>query len=88
MNDTSISFGLAEDGKLVPHTLKVVFSVALIAVAVVSEIGTILAMVTFLKTQSLRTSTNNYMTSMAAFDLLLVTTNWPLYLNERVSVVG
>ena len=88
MNNSSISFGHPEDSIIVPYTLKAVFSVALVVVVVVSEIGNVLVIVNFFKTQSLRTSTNYYITSMAASDLLLVTTNWPLYLSERLSVFG
>ena len=45
-------------------------------------IGNILVIAAFLKTRSLRTSTNYYIVNMAVSDLICACFNWPLYATE------
>ena len=87
MNNSTVSFDHREERMLVPYAFKAVFSVAVSAVALLSVFGNVLAIITFLKTQNLRTSTNYYITSMAVSDLLYVATQWPLFVRSRHSVL-
>lgn len=84
-NSTDFSL-LREDVWLLPYQFKVAFFAALLTVALISILGNVLVIIAFLKTRSLRTSTNFYITSMAASDLLFVITNWTLYSRDRPSV--
>ena len=70
----------------VPYVFRAVFFVAITFFALVSVIGNVLEIITFLTTKHLRTSTNYYITSMAVSDLLYVVTNWRLYSNSRHTV--
>ena len=89
MNNSTISF--RHDTQilfLVPYAFKVSLSVAISIVALLSVLGNILVIITFVKTQKLRTSPNYYITSMAVSDLLFVVTEWPLFSRSRYSVFG
>ena len=70
----------------VPSVLRAVFFVAITVFDLVSVKGNILEIITFVKTQNLRTSTNYYITSMAVSDLLYVATHWRLYAISRYSL--
>ena len=58
------------------------FTVSLSVISAVAFIGNILVATTFIKTQSLRTSTNYFIVNMAVSDLLGPFFNWPLYASE------
>ena len=88
MNTSNVSFDHKEESLLVPYPFKVVFSVASSVVMLVSVIGNILVIMTFLKTPNLRTSTNNYITSMALSDILFVACDLVLYASSRLYVLG
>ena len=68
--------------------LKQFFSVAVSTIALLSVSANVLAVISFLKTQNLRTSTNYYITSMAVSDLVYVATQWSLFLRSGRSVLG
>ena len=70
------------------YVFKLVFFVGFSVVALVSVIGNILAITTFLKRKRLWTSTNYYITSMAVSDLLYVVTDGALYASSKHSVFG
>ena len=71
----------------VPHALKEVLFAANTLVALVSAVGNILAIITFLRIQNLQTSNNYYIIKMAISDLLYVVAKWPLYSRSRLSHV-
>ena len=87
MNNSTDSFGF-HDASLqqVPNGFRGVFFIAISVVTLVSLIGNILQIITFLKTQNLRTSTNYYITSMAVSDVFYVVTFWTMYAKSRLSV--
>lgn len=58
------------------------FTVALSVISAASSIGNAMVVITFIKTRSLRTSTNYYIVNMAVSDLLCPFFNWPLYITE------
>ena len=58
------------------------FTLALSVISAAAFIGNILVAATFIKTRSLRTSTNYYIANMAVCDLLGPVFNWPLYASE------
>ena len=58
------------------------FTLALSVISAAAFIGNILIAATFIKTRSLRTSTNYYIVNMAVSDLLGPVFNWPLYASE------
>ncbi|KAL9972302.1 hypothetical protein ACROYT_G018586 [Oculina patagonica] len=64
------------------QTVSTLFIVALSIITLAAFIGNILVIVSFLKTPSLRTSTNYYMVNMAISDLFCACFNWPLYATE------
>ena len=70
----------------VPYAFRAVFTTVLFAVALVSVTGNILEIITFLKTQNLRTSTNYYITSMAISDLFFSVSNYLVFAKSRLSV--
>ena len=70
----------------VSFAFKAVFYVAISAVTFVSLIGNTLEIITFLKTQNLRTSTNYFITSMAVSDAISVVIHWVLYSRSTYSV--
>ena len=70
------------------YAFKVVFLVAVSAVALISVIGNSLVIFSFIITQNLRKSTNYYITSMAVSDLLYVATTLALYASSRLYVLG
>ena len=86
MNSSTASLDPHDERMQVPYALRAVFSVALFAVALVSVTGNLLEVITFVKTQNLRTSTNYYITSMAVSDLLLVVSNCTLHAKSRLSM--
>ena len=87
MNNSTDSFGLHDPSiQQVPDAFRAVFFGTNSVVALVSLIGNILEIITFLKTQNLRTSTNHYITSMAVSDVLFLVSNCALYANSRHSV--
>ena len=89
MNNSTISFRQDKHIlSLAPYAFKASLSVAISVVALLSVLGNILAIITFVKTQKLRTSPNYYITSMAVSDLLFVVTEWPLFSRSRYSVFG
>ena len=87
MNNSSVSFGHHGDIAF-PYVFKTVFCVALFVVVLVSTIGNFLVIITSMRAQNLRTSTNYYITNMAVSDLLFVATRGALYGGNRVSVFG
>ena len=70
----------------ISYSFKVVFFLAISVVMLLSVFGNISVVISFLKTQNIRTSTNYYITSMAVSDVLYVTTDWTLYSSSRLSV--
>lgn len=88
MNNSTVSFHHSEHREQVSCTFKVVSSVTISAVALISSIGNILVITSFITTQNLRTSTNYYIASMTVSDFLWVATNWPIYLTSRLGGVG
>lgn len=58
------------------------FTVSLSVISAVAFIGNTLVATTFIKTQSLRTSTNYFIVNMAVSDLLGPFFSWPLYASE------
>ena len=88
MNNSTVLY--KEFAKSIPirYEFKAVFFAANTIVALVSAIGNILVITTFLRTKNLRTSTNYYITSMAVSDLLYAFTKWPLYSRSRFSLFG
>lgn len=58
------------------------FIVLMSVISIAAFIGNLLVTVVFLKTLSLRTSTNYYIVNMAISDLLCSCFNWPLYATE------
>ena len=83
MNNSTVFFDRHNDSMQVPYAFRVAFFVALLAVSLMSVIGNVLEVITFVKTQDLRTSTNYYITSMAVSDLLFVVSNSMLYAKSR-----
>ena len=73
---------------LVPYSFKVAFSVASSVAMLVSAIGNILVVTSFVKTLGLRNSTNGYITSMAVSDLLFVAVDLALYASSRLFALG
>ena len=73
---------------LVPYSFKVALSVASSVAMLVSAIGNILVITSFVKTLSLRNGTNSYITSMAVSDLLFVAVDLALYASSRLFVLG
>ena len=73
---------------LVPYSFKVVLSFVSSVAMLVSAIGNILVITSFVKTLSLRNSTNSYITSMAVSDLLFVAVDLALYASSRLFVLG
>ncbi|XP_078370285.1 neuromedin-K receptor-like [Oculina patagonica] len=65
-----------------PDVVSTLFTVLLSTVSLAAFIGNILVIVSFVKTQSLRTSTNYYIVNMAVSDLFCACFNWPLYATE------
>ena len=57
-------------------------TVLLSTVSLTAVIGNFLVIISFVKTPSLRTSTNYYIVNMAVSDLLCACFNWPLYATE------
>ena len=89
MNNSTISFGYDKDISIqTSYTFKALMSVAISFVALLSVLGNILVIITFVKAERLRTSANYYITSMAVSDLLFVATEWPLFSRSRFSVFG
>ena len=87
MNNSTDSFGLHDSSiQQVPHAFRAVFFGTISVVALISLIGNILEIITYLKTQNLRNSTNYYITSMAVSDVLLVVSGWAQYATSRLSV--
>lgn len=64
------------------NVVSTLFIVLMSVISVAAFIGNALVTVTFLKTSSLRTSTNYYIVNMAVSDLLCSCFNWPLYATE------
>ena len=88
MNNSSVPFDHHEERMLVSYAFKAVFSVAVSTIALLSVSGNVLAVISFVKTQNLRTSTNYYITSMAVSDLAsYVATQWSLIVRGRHSVL-
>lgn len=58
------------------------FTMGLSVISAVTLLGNILVVVTFIKTPSLRTSTNYFIVNMAVSDLFGPFFNWPLYASE------
>ena len=87
MNNSTDSFGLHDRSiQQVPDAFRAVFFLTISFVALVSLIGNILEIMTFLKTQNLRTSTNYCITSMAVSDLPFVFCGWAQYAKSKLSV--
>ena len=88
MNNSTDCFGRHDTSiQKVSDALRAVFFITISVVALASLIGNILEIITFLKTQNLRTSTNYYVTSMAVSDLLFVVSGWAQYAKlSRLSV--
>lgn len=91
MNHTSagtpVSDGQDENTKA-SYAFKATLSGLVIVFSLVSVIGNILVAVMFVRTQSLRTSTNYFVTSMAISDLLYGITLCTLFFSGRLSVFG
>lgn len=64
------------------ETVSAMFTTSLSVISAAAFIGNILVATTFIKTPSLRTSTNYYIVNMAVSDLLSPFFNWPLYASE------
>ena len=62
--------------------VSLMFTLALSVISVAAFIGNVLVVLTFIKTRSLRTSTNCYIVNMAVSDLLGPFFFWPLYVSE------
>ena len=88
MNNSLVLFKHYEETTSAPFAFKAVFSVVIALIALISIIGNILVVITFVGTESLRISTNYYITSMAVSDVLYVATKLPLYISSRRSVFG
>jgi len=58
------------------------FTLTLCVISIAALIGNVLVVLTFIKTPSLRISTNYYIVNMAVSDLLAALFNWPLYAAE------
>lgn len=65
-----------------PGPVATTFTVTVCVTTLAAFIGNLLVVVTFLKTPSLRTSTNYFIVNMAVSDLLLALMNWPLYMSS------
>ena len=61
-----------------PHTASVVVASSISLLSITSFAGNIMIIITFLKTPTLRTSTNYLIANMTISDLLSSATNWPL----------
>ena len=85
MNDSTVSSAHPEYSIGIPYSFKVVSFVAISVVTLLSVFGNISVVISFLKTQNLRTSTNYYITSMAVSDRLFIATGWTLYSSSGVS---
>ena len=86
MNNSTASFHLYDYNMQVSFAFKAAFYAAISAVTFVSLIGNTLEIITFLKTQNLRTSTNYFITSMAVSDAISVVIHWVLYSRSTYSV--
>ena len=86
MNDTNILLRLHKESSVGFYAIKAVLSALIISFALVSVIGNLLVSAMFARTQSLRTSTNYFITSMAVSDLLYGTTLCGLFSSSRLSV--
>lgn len=64
------------------EVVSAMFTMSLSVISAVTFIGNILVATTFVKTPSLRTSTNYFIVNMAVSDLLGPFFNWPLYASE------
>ena len=64
------------------HVVSAMFTSSLCLITAVTFIGNILVATTFIKTKTLRTSTNYFIVNMAVSDLLCPFFNWPLYASE------
>ena len=64
------------------ETVSAMFTTSLSVISAAALIGNILVATTFIKTPSLRTSTNYFIVNMAVSDVLGPFFNWPLYASE------
>ena len=79
-NSTEVQFNSTSQG--CSAMASIMFTSTLSVISIAALIGNILVVVTFVKTPSLRISTNYYIVNMAASDLLALLFNWPLYATE------
>ena len=79
-NSTEVQFNSTSQG--CSAMASIMFTSTLSVISIAALIGNILVVVTFVKTPSLRISTNYYIVNMAASDLLAILFNWPLYVTE------
>ena len=79
-NSAEVQFNSASSGcSAIASTM---FTLTLSLISTAALIGNVLVGTTFIKTPSLRTSTNYYIVNMAVSDLLGPLFNWPLYASE------
>ena len=79
-NSTEVQFNSSPSGcSTIASTM---FTLTLSLISTAALIGNVLVTTTFIKTPSLRTSTNYYIVNMAVSDLLGPLFNWPLYVSE------
>ena len=79
MNNTTATYRTIQECSFgVSEALTVVLSM----VSLLALTGNFLVILTFIKTVSLKTSSNYYIVNMAASDLVCVLLNWPLYATE------
>lgn len=86
MNNSSVldDFNQTRCPSVVPTT----FTVALSIISFLAFTGNLLVIITFIKTQNLKTSSNYYIVNMAVSDLVCVVLNWPLYATEGMLKPG
>ena len=79
-NSTQVQLNSTSQG--CSAVVSIMFTSTLSVISIAALIGNVLVVITFIKTPSLRISTNYYIVNMAVSDLLVLLVNWPLYSTE------
>lgn len=65
-----------------PSSVSTAFTTLLSTISLLTLVGNVLVVITFIKTTDLRTSSNYYLINLAISDVICVMLNWPLYATE------
>ena len=82
MNNSTVAYRNFSSAPACSAIVPLMFTVALAAISATAVVGNVLIVLSFVKTRTLRTSTNYYIVNMAISDFLYPFFNWPLYASE------